>query len=207
MAKIDTLNNYIFQCEKCIEENNLKRAEELQDEIIGVYSKEIQNIYDNLDNYAPYATVLGAPARQVDFIGDIKKIKSKLINYRDNFELEMMKNSSKAVQNKQPYINISNVNDNNNNSSANASSSINFTVEQAINNIQSLPDDVLTSEEKEILEDKLSAIEMALKKKDKEKISSKIGSALKFVAEKGVEVGIAVLPYLGDVAKYLPALM
>ena len=39
--------------------------------------------------------------------------------------------------------------------------------------------------------------------KDKKKAIDKVGGVMKFLVEKGVEVGIAVLPYLGQIAQTL----
>ena len=67
------------------------------------------------------------------------------------------------------------------------------TFEQVIHNIQQLPDSVLSDEEKEVLSGKIAAISA---EKDKEKRWGKVCSALKWIAEKGIQVGIAALPYI-----------
>lgn len=83
---------------------------------------------------------------------------------------------------------------------------MNFNLDQTIENIHFIPETVLSKSDMDILEDKLSAFELILKKKDKAKLFDKLGRVIKFVADKGVEVGIAVLPYLGEIAKYIPVL-
>ena len=90
------------------------------------------------------------------------------------------------------------------NVSANANNSnninINVSLEQTIDSVSKIPDDVMSKEEKEELEDKLSGIDIAVKSGKKEKAKEKIGAVLKFVADKGVDALIAVLPYLGQIA-------
>lgn len=69
--------------------------------------------------------------------------------------------------------------------------------------IQKLPEDVLSQEDKDELEEKLAAVEVARNGKDKEKLASKVVNVLKYITDKGVEVGIAVLPYLGEIPKII----
>lgn len=49
----------------------------------------------------------------------------------------------------------------------------------------------------------MASLELLTKSGDKEKASKKLGSILKYVADKGIEVGIALLPYLGEISKLL----
>ena len=58
----------------------------------------------------------------------------------------------------------------------------------------------MTKEEKEELEDKVSGIEATLRSGKKEKAREKVCGVLKFLADKGADALIAVLPYLGQVA-------
>lgn len=90
------------------------------------------------------------------------------------------------------------------NVSANANNSnsinINITLDQAIENINQIPDDIMTKSEKEDLEDKLSGIDVAVKSGKKEKSKEKIFGVLKFLADKGADAMIVMLPYLGQMA-------
>lgn len=65
----------------------------------------------------------------------------------------------------------------NTNVSANASNSnninINITLDQAIENIGKIPDEIMTKDEKEDLEDKLSGIDTAVRSGKKEKAKEK----------------------------------
>lgn len=146
MSKIDTLNGYIEKCDQVLESKNLKSAEKLQDEIIGVYSDEIRNIRDQLDNYSLY---VGDSRPKIDFLGDIEKLKAKLSNYKDNLELELSKT---AIKKAGQTININQ----NNSNSATASSSISF--EQTLKSISRLDESVLSEDDKELLQGNYSLL-------------------------------------------------
>ena len=47
----------------------------------------------------------------------------------------------------------------------------------------------------------ISSLELAKKKDNKEKVHEKVGAILKFIADKAVQVGIAVLPYIYQVSQ------
>jgi hypothetical protein len=64
-----------------------------------------------------------------------------------------------------------------------------------------LSENSITNNDKEILEDKIAALEMASKTQNKDKVIGKLGNLLKDIIDKGIDVGIAVLPYLGEIAK------
>ena len=96
--------------------------------------------------------------------------------------------------------------DANANSSSTATAQVTITIQQTIESIKSLPTNVLSDEDKEDLEDKLSAIELSSKRDDKQSTINKIGKVLKYITDKGVEVGIATLPYLGEIAKGIQTL-
>lgn len=103
----------------------------------------------------------------------------------------------------QNQTNSKNININNqNNNTANASINQNITIESTIKDINKIPDNILDKEAKGYLEEILYSIE-ALKDKEKDKAKEKIFKALKYIIDKGFEVGIAILPYLVEVSKIL----
>ncbi len=203
MGKIESLCDYIKQCDSCISDSDRNEAEKLANKIIGIYSDEISNITANLDMYFPH---FGGVS--VDYLGDIEILKAKLVNYKDNLELtetQKIKDLEKLkLQQSIMTINNTATNANENTASSVATSNVKVSFEQVIENINDLPNDILTQDEKDELEDKLAGIESALKKKDKVKLSAKLGGVVKYIADKSFDVGIAVLPYLGEVAKYIP---
>jgi hypothetical protein len=201
MGKVETLKAYITSCTDVLDSKNNSEAEKLQDKIIGVYYSEIPSITGQLDNYQPSF----GSSRAVNWIGDIEILKAKLINYMDNLEQED-KNRADELEKLRLQQSIFSINNNNHNQAtakASSETSVVITIEQTTEMIQKLPDDVLSQEDKDELEEKLAAVEVARNGKDKEKLASKVGNVLKYITDKGVEVGIAVLPYLGEIAKII----
>lgn len=192
MGKLENLQRYINACEDNIGIAE-KEQEKFIEEVLSVYSNEIDGITNHLDMYAYHLE-----GETYDYNGDIKKIKSILINYKDNLEMEFekRKNELELARLKQGNINVS--------ANANNANSINIslTLEQAIENIHKISDDILCKEEKEEIEDKLCGISEAVKR-DKDKAKDKIMAVLKFAADKGADALVAILPYLGQMAGIL----
>lgn len=195
MGKIENLEKYITKCDEFIKDKLLFEEQEKNDffmEVESVYGEEIKGFRAGLDFYEPcYGN-----QEAIDFDGDIRKIKAKLINYKDNLELEEQKRKDELelARLKQGNINVSaNANNSNN-------ININITLDQAIENINQIPDDIMTKDEKEDLEDKLSGIDAAVRSGKKEKVKEKICGVLKFLADKGADALIVMLPYLGQIA-------
>jgi len=189
MGKIENLDKYIKACDEKRSGKDEKYF--FLQEVFGVYDNEIKNIHSGLDMY-----VWHSDGQVVDYDGDIQKVKAKLINYKDNIELEEQKRKDEIelARLKQGNINVSATANNSN------EISINITLEQAIECINQIPDDILTKEEKGDLEDKLSGIDTAVKSGKKEKAKEKILAVLKFLIDKGADALIAILPYLAQMA-------
>lgn len=192
MKKLENLQKYINACEDNIGINE-EMQEKFIEEVLSVYSNEIDGITHHLDMYGYHLE-----GEACDYNTDIKKIKAILINYKDNLEMEAEKRESELelARLQQGNINVS--------ANANNANSINIslTLEQAIENIHQISDDILRKEEKEEIEDKLCGISEAVKR-DKGKAKDKIVAVLKFVADKGADALIAILPYLGQMAGVL----
>lgn len=80
----------------------------------------------------------------------------------------------------------------------NVENTVSVSITQTAEMINRLPDSVLTSDEKELLNGKLMSIETS---PDKSTRWEKAKSALKWIAEKSIEVGIAALPYIVEALK------
>ena len=190
MGKIENLEKYIDLCS----EKNISINEKINflREVIGVYGSEISNMSSGLDSYVRRHR----EGHKIDYDGDMDKIKAKLINYKDNLELEEQKRKDE--------LELARLNQGNINVSANANNSnninINITLDQAIEIINQIPDKIVTKEEKEELEDKLSGIDAAVRRGKREKAREKIVGVLKFLADKGADALIAILPYLGQMS-------
>jgi hypothetical protein len=178
--KIALIQSYLDKLEQCINKEDPFQAKELELEIVSVFDNEIENIRGGLDNYS-YVISLSTNS-DVNYLGDAKLLKAKLYNYKLNLESGLTK-SQKAENN------VSVVQTLNNEATISISVSLDMTVEL----INELPESILNDEEKEILSGKLANISA---EKDKSKRWEKVGNALKWIADKSVEVGKAALPYI-----------
>ena len=179
--KLQMLESYIDKLETAVFQNDNAKAKTLQKEIIAVYESEIASLRSQLDSQD--VSHLLQNASSVDYIGDAKLLQKKLQNYRLNLVTGIYKpfQSSDGAVTVTQHVN------------QDVSATVVVTFEQTIHNIQELPESVLSDEEKEMLSGKLASISA---EKDKEKRWEKISSALKWIAEKGIQVGIAALPYI-----------
>lgn len=186
--KIKIIDEYIGRLTDVIERNDIEKAKKLQTEIIAVYEPEIDSLKSELDNYnfAHFGT--NTP---VDYVGDAKLLKAKLQNYKLNLASGLYKpfQSAEGAVTVTQHVN------------QDVNATLVVTFEQVIHNIQQLPDSVLSDEEKEVLSGKIAAISA---EKDKEKQWGKVCSALKWIAEKGIQVGIAALPYIAKALEETP---
>lgn len=178
--KIKVLEEYICALDDAITKKDVGKAKELQTEIIAVYEPEIDSLKSELDNYS--FTHYGA-STPVDYIGDAKLLRAKLQNYK----LNLASGLYKPFQGTDGAVTVTqHVNQD-------VSTEVVITLEQTISNIQSLPETALSAEDKDILSGKIAAISS---EKNKEKRWEKVSGALKWIAEKGIQVGIAALPYI-----------
>lgn len=176
--KIKFVEEYIAKLQKAIDSNDSKAADRLQDEVIAIFDSEIDNIRGLLDNYS-YAHMNGTA---VDFLGDAEILKGKLINYKLNLQSGLC-----FSQNNQGGVNVTQQ------VTQQVQNDIRLSFEQVVLQIQEMPKKNLSDEEKDILCGKLTAIEMS---KDKKSRWEKVQDTLKWIAEKGIEVGVAALPYI-----------
>ena len=181
MSKTSIISSYISKCKKVLEDKDIEAAKELEDEIVSVYYAEIKELTTGLDNYAG----LGYP-REINFLKDIKLLKAKLENYRSDLKRTPMEKAST----KNTTFNI------NNSSSTSINNEISITLEQTMKNINDIPSNILTDDEKQELEDKLASLQLAVNSKNKEKIGTKLLNVLKFVINKGPETYIAIADFI-----------
>lgn len=178
--KTKILEGYICALDDAITKSDEGKAKELQTEIIAVYEPEIPSLKNELDNYSFKHAYTHTRA---DYIGDAKLLKAKLQNYK----LNLVTGLYRPFQDADGAVTVTQ------HVSQDVSTSVIINLEQVIHNIQELPESVLSSEEKEILSGKIASISA---EKDKEKRWGKVCSALKWITEKGIQVGIAALPYI-----------
>ena len=179
--KLQMLESYIDKLETAVSQNDNAKAKTLQKEIIAVYEPEIASLRSQLDSQD--VSHLLQNASSVDYIGDAKLLQKKLQNYR----LNLVTGIYKPFQSSDGAVTVTQqVNQD-------ISTEVVITLDQVISNIQDLPETTLSAEDKDILSGKLAAISS---EKNKEKRWEKVSGTLKWIAEKGIQVGIAALPYI-----------
>lgn len=184
------IDSYIARCDNTIDR---MEASKLQEEIIGVFGNEIQNIRASLDR-GSYGVGNFVP---VDYCGNIKLLKAKLVNHKINIKQGntfVNDDSGKGSKNGQASVVVQQYN----NQSMSSNVSVSITLEQTIENINQLPESALSSDDKELLAGKLAQISVD---KEPESRWEKAKGALKWIADKSVEVGIAALPYIVEALK------
>ena len=178
--KIRTIDGYIEHLEDSISTGDSKKAENLQTEIIAVYEPEIESLKSELDNYSITQFDTSTP---VDYIGDAILLKAKLQNYKLNLASGLYK----------PFQGVDGAVTVTQHVNQDVSTSVVINLEQTIHSILQLPESVLSDDEKEILSGKIASISA---EKDREKRWEKVSGVLKWIADKGIQVGIAALPYI-----------
>ena len=178
--KIKVLEGYICALDDSITKRNAEKAKKLQTEIIAVYEPEIESLKSELDNYSITQFDTSTP---VDYIGDAILLKAKLQNYKLNLASGLYK----------PFQGVDGAVTVTQHVNQDVSTSVVINLEQTIHSILQLPESVLSDDEKEILSGKIVSISA---EKDREKRWEKVSGVLKWIADKGIQVGIAALPYI-----------
>lgn len=173
LEKCERIDDYIQKIDEQLEHFNIDEAKELQTIIIGVYSSELSGIYVGIDRYGGDEGV-----RQ-----NLIVLRGKLNNHKDNLRAGLF--SGKATQNSAVYVNQS-VNQE-------VSTTVSVSLESTISLINELPKAVLSDDDKDTLNGKLASISA---EQQKERRWEKAKNTLKWIADKGIEVGIAALPYI-----------
>lgn len=194
MDKLEFVKSYINRCDEVILSGCKADADKLQDEIIGIFESEITDIKNMLDNYS-WAGFYDSN-RQVDFIGDIKLIKQKLINYMVNLQEKQnkIKYELELARLKQPRLSAHA--EANPTQTATVTSYVNITIEQAIKQLDEIPENILSNIERDILKELIFSLEGSKAARDKSKFWDKAKEILKFIADKGADTAIATLPYI-----------
>ena len=187
MAKVEFVQEYIDKCNEILDRKDKHEAKKYQEIIIAVFEPKIPSIKNMLDNYRGYFS-----DEPVDFLGDLLKLEQILIGYLTDLEREdeIRKYELEKLQ-LQKSITIQNT--------LSATTTVTVTIEQTTSNISSIPKEGLSDEEKSKLVADLS--QLGLFKGDKPILKEKLSNILKYVADKGFEVGKAVLPLILEYMK------
>ena len=179
--KLKMLDKYINELNTSVEEKNTENAKRLQTEVIAVYDSEIESLKNGLDSYS-IAKRWGGNTT-VDYIGDARLLSAKLVNYKLNLASGLYRHFKDA----DGTVNVTQQ------VSQDVTNTVAVSLQQTIKNINELPSSELSDQDKEILNGKLASISV---ENDKQKRWDKVGSVLKWIAEKGIEVGTVALPYI-----------
>lgn len=191
MDKIAYIDEYIGRCNDIIGKKDINAAEVLEDEILAVFSSEISDIVHKLDAYNYHSEF-----EIINYLGDIKILKQKLLNYKYNLQSEKdkMAYNLEIARLSQPTI-MAHAESNQSQSQA-SNTSINISIEHTIKQIDEISADKLNVDDKEKLKDYLYILEGIKSSKDKNKYWDKTKEVLKFLADKGADAAIAMLPYI-----------
>ena len=194
MDKISYIDGYVERCEDVLIKKEINEAESLSQEIIGIFSSEIDDITHKLDAYQWHR---GRPA---DYIGDIRLLKQKLINYKLNLqsEKEKLEYNLEIAKLNQPNItaHAESNQTQNQNQSQKTNVDIDITVEKVIKRIEEIDDESLCTEDKETLKEYVYSLEGVKASKNKSLFWDKTKDVLKFLADKGADAAIAMLPFI-----------
>lgn len=173
-SKIELIDELIEKSNECIEKNDTVTAGKLLSEIRNIFLADIKYLdYDLRDE-----------GKSV--FDKLYLLVLKLRNLKGSLESEYEKTKlDQSVIVNQTQNQVSTI-------------TIQMTFEQTISAIEAIPDETLSQDDRELLEGKLTKINT---EKDKSKLWEKAQSALKWIAEKGFEVGIAALPYIAEALK------
>lgn len=195
MGKIETLSSQIQQCDAfsqmILDSNDME-----------IYEQVETFVYAMSNTYLKQMPTITVCTMGTDFTdkysvrNSLNQLRMMLVNMKDEIEDTFSKRNGN-LKTSVPSINITQ----NQNNAQSQNVNISITIDQVFESIKQIPDEVLPQDEKDELEDKISAVETAKNAKDKSKLAAKIGAVMKYIVDKGIEVGIAVLPYLGEIAR------
>lgn len=197
MGKMEFITSYIRKCDEVIRSESTTDAYKLQNEIIGVFESEISDIRNMLDRF----NLLAMDSNyQVDYIGDIKILRQKLKNYSFNYQQKQdkMKHEIELARLKQPQLTAHAASNSTQTSTQTTTqtSQFNITFEQTLKQLDEISEEKLSATDKKALKDLLISLEDYRSPKEANNFWSKAIEVLKFLAEKGVDAAIAILPYI-----------
>ena len=174
---LTSVDEDIEECERLIRNGDDSDRRRCVDRMVRVYEVDIKNFAVGLSGY-------GFGSEEEDLIGDLELILGHLRHYRAKIALESVSGNMKTVN-----VQASAVNQN---SVTNV-----LSIAQVTEQVQSIPDSVLDDELKKELKCLLLDLEVIKNKPEKE-AESRVQKVLAWMSDKGVDVAIAVLPYIAS---------
>lgn len=177
--KIQMIDDYIDKLSDVISKNDNDSAEHLILQVVHIYENEITGIKNGLNRFDPVNMLINAP---INCIADAELLKGKLENHKFNLEIELYK----ALENKENKIILSQT----------MQASITVSFNQTIAAINNLPSDILSKDEKEIINGKLASLSV-----EKNQVSKweKVKDILKWTIDKGIQIANIVLPCIAKI--------
>lgn len=189
MDKLEFIDSYIKQCDEIIAANDYNGAKSLSTDIVSTFKNEIDNIKDELDNYSLSGFY---SSHKTDFLGDLKLLKQKLENYYYTIraENEKMQYELEMARLAQPILTASAE------AKQTVNNNISISLPSVIDAIDEVPKEELSEGEKKEIKDLLYSLEGIKSTKDRNMFWEKAKGLLKYLLDKGIDVGIAILPYI-----------
>ncbi len=185
--KVSFIQSFIDRIDVAIDANDVDGAKRLQSEIISTFASDIPHITNQLDAHAGYHTYNRINSKYdppVKYVEDLGILRNRLVKLQLDIK-EPVKEPPTT-----PLISLTQV--------QNQTTNIQIDFDITVSAIEKIPDSSLSQEDKEILLGKLTSLKGCSDKKTK---WDKCKSILKWLADKGADVAIAVLPYLISILK------
>lgn len=179
-------DDYIAQVDELLENYDNRAAESLVKEIYAAFVGEYPHIKTGLDRWSPENFDMSSAAA-FDNRSDLEKLRAKLVVMRET--------EGRDAQDPSDVSGAVNVNVCASNQNAMYAT---ITMSQLTEQIRSLSPNVLSDEEKAELGQMLRELESA-KGKTKKDADGPLRKVLSWLADKGVDVGIAVIPFVAQI--------
>lgn len=190
-SKIELINRYIKRCDEIIHNSDFNSARILFLEILSVYEAEIPNLISGLQSEIGYCRIGWENTNQY-WLEDLPALKAKLLNYVSTLKTDILPT--------RPTINIVN----NNTANATAQNTIDFETSIKIAQYKISEMESLSSQDTQEALKKLDELVKIAKSNEPRKSKwSKIGAALKWLADKSVELAVTFAPALMQIISSL----
>lgn len=193
------IQGYIDLCSEAIEIGDSAIAYKLYDVIIATFENEVETIYSR---YSGVAEAKG----HVDYVQELTYLRGELQSYL--FKIDDEERSRVLKEEVQRLCKEEGLSEKKPPNTDILTRPLAGTqdLQRVLSNIRRLPDNILEPMDKKYIKAKLAALELAKKNKNRKAIIEKIDTIIEFIADRKIEVGLSLLPYLGDSAKMVKKL-
>ena len=179
---LSVVDDDLDECERLLSFGPEEEAQSFVDRMVQVYGAEIENIAVGLGSY-------GFGSEGATFKDDLRYIRGHLRHYRATLAVGFAKAVSHSVSVQTSSVSSSNVENV-------------VTITQAAEQVQAIPESILSDDLKKELELLLLDLDMS-KGKMKTDAEGRLKKVLGWLADKGVDVALAALPYVLNVLQTL----